>query len=194
MRWRSALMAAGLALAAPAAAQILQEGETLLTAIRDGDGPKMISIVTSNPSDMVNRRGFDGTTPLGAAIERRRLDFIIYLLTHGANPDLANKDGTTPVIAATQLGWSEGVGLLLSGGAKVDSTNRVGETALILAVQNRSLPLVRMLISYGADPDRTDHAAGMSAREYAQRDTRVRDLARIIDRVPKGGLPRKSGS
>lgn len=191
MRWRSVMMAAGLALAAPAAAQFTQNDQSLVNAIRDGDGGKMISLITGNSSDMVNRRGFDGATPLTAAIERRRTDFMIYLLTHGANPDFATTDGNTPVIAATQLGWSEGAGVLLSAGAKVDSTNRNGETALIIAVQNRSLPLVHLLIAYGADPDKADHASGMNARDYARRDNRVRDLARILDAVPKGGIPKK---
>ena len=33
----------------------------------------------------------------------------------------------------------------------------------------------------GADPDKADHAAGYSARDYAQRDPRARDILRMIE-------------
>jgi ankyrin repeat protein len=71
-------------------------------------------------------------------------------------------------------------------GAKVDGANRMGETPLIVAVQQRQTPIVRQLLAAGADPDRTDTAAGYSARDYAQRDPRARDILKlIVDKKPK---------
>ena len=62
----------------------------------------------------------------------------------------------------------------------------MGETPLIIAVQQRNLPIVRVLLGEGADPDRTDHAAGYSARDYATRDPRARDILKMIeDKKPK---------
>ena len=54
-------------------------------------------------------------------------------------------------------------------------------TALIIAVQNRNTRLVRRLLQSGANPDKADHAAGYSARDYAKRDNRVRELLRLIE-------------
>jgi hypothetical protein len=38
-----------------------------------------------------------------------------------------------------------------------------------------------MLLEAGANPDKTDHAAGYSARDYAQRDPRARDILKLIE-------------
>ena len=67
--------------------------------------------------------------------------------------------------------------------AKVDAPNRQGETALIVAVQARNTQVVRRLLQAGADPDRADSSAGMSARDYAKRDNRVREILTVIERV-----------
>ena len=65
----------------------------------------------------------------------------------------------------------------------VDKTNRLGETALIVAVQQRQPAIVSTLLKLGANPDKTDHAAGYSARDYAKRDTRSRELLKLIETV-----------
>ena len=57
----------------------------------------------------------------------------------------------------------------------------MGETALIVAVQQRQLPMVRTLLAAGANPDKADSAAGLSARDYAARDTRSRDILQAIE-------------
>jgi hypothetical protein len=43
--------------------------------------------------------------------------------------------------------------------------------------------MVELLMKSGANPDKADHAAGFSAREYAKRDTRNRDLLKLIETV-----------
>ena len=72
----------------------------------------------------------------------------------------------------------------------------MGETPLIIAVQNRDLALVRLLLANGADPDRTDSAAGFSARDYARRDTRSRELLAAIEasKRPPATAPAKPGA
>ena len=70
----------------------------------------------------------------------------------------------------------------------MDSTNRAGETALIVAVQQRDTRLVKALLAAGADPDHPDNVAGYSARDYANRDNRIRDIQKLInDKKPKAG-------
>jgi ankyrin repeat protein len=180
MRWK--LMAAVLALGmtSPAIAQQAIPCEYLLTAIREGDANKFIGSLDKS-GHIANVRGFDGWTPLAAAVEKRNMSFATYLIDKGADPNLATREGLTPLIIATQLRWDEGASMLLQSGAKVDGTNRQGETPLILAVQLRNTLMVRRLLQAGADPDKTDHAAGYSARDYAKRDNRVRDILRLIE-------------
>jgi hypothetical protein len=48
-------------------------------------------------------------------------------------------------------------------------------------VQQRQLPAVKLLLAKGADADKRDTAAGYSAREYAKRDTRNRELLQAIE-------------
>ena len=57
----------------------------------------------------------------------------------------------------------------------------MGETALIVAVQQRQVPIVKLLLAAGADPDQADSAAGYSARDYAKRDNRSREILKLIE-------------
>jgi hypothetical protein len=46
--------------------------------------------------------------------------------------------------------------------------------------------IVRRLLAAGANPDKTDSVQGFSARDYATRDPRARDILKIItDKKPK---------
>jgi hypothetical protein len=38
-----------------------------------------------------------------------------------------------------------------------------------------------MLLNAGANPDKADSAAGYSARDYAKRDPRAREILKLID-------------
>jgi ankyrin repeat protein len=108
------------------------------------------------------------------------------LLNKGADPNLGGKGGDSPLIAASRVGFESAVEWLIGLGAKVDGTNRMGETPLIIAVQQRNIPVVRVLLNQGANPDKTDGAAGYSARDYASRDPRARDILKMIeDKKPK---------
>ena len=40
---------------------------------------------------------------------------------------------------------------------------------------------MRLLLDAGANPDKTDNAAGLSARDYATRDPRARDILNLIN-------------
>ena len=48
-------------------------------------------------------------------------------------------------------------------------------------MQQRQIPVIRLLLAAGADPDKTDTAQGFSARDYAQRDTRSREILQLIN-------------
>lgn len=184
MNWAK-LAAPALALmmvSAPASAQSTGfDGQKFVQAVRDRDGNEAMELLRSRGATMLSARDEKGETGLIVAISRRDELWTMFLLSEGADPNLAARSGDTPLIAAARVGYTDAAEQLLALKAKVDADNRMGETALIVAVQQRHAPIVRLLLAAGADPDRTDSAAGLSARDYAKRDTRARDILRLIE-------------
>ena len=180
--------AVALAASTAASAQtIAPVGYEFTEAVRKSDANKALQILASNPPGIVNTKDGEGNTPLLIAIARNDEQWTGFMLNKGADPNLGGKDGNTPLIAAARIGMSQAVEWLLELGAKVDGTNKMGETALIAAVQQRNLPVVRLLLNKGANPDKTDSAAGYSARDYAMRDGRSREILKLIEeKKPKG--------
>lgn len=176
-------MLAGAALAitcGSALAQSTSISDQFLDAVQQRDGDKTTQILAEHPN-VVNDKDADGDSALMIAIKRKDSDWTGWLLNKQADPNLADRAGDTPMIAAARLGFDQAVEWLLEIGAKVDATNRMGETPLIVAVQQRDAPMVRLLLKAGADPDIQDSAAGYSARDYAKRDARSRDILRLIE-------------
>jgi len=185
--------AAAVLLASPATAQSIgnNAGYDFTEAVKKSDGDKATQLLDSHPKAFVDTKDGDGNTGLIIAISRGDEQWTGFLLTKGADPNLAGKGGDTPLIAASRVGFDNAIGWLLGLGAKVDASNRMGETPLIIAVQQREAPIVRELLNAGADPDRTDHAAGYSARDYATRDPRAREILKLIeDKKPKATAAR----
>ena len=173
-----------LVAAAPAAAQITgSDGEAFIAAMKEGDGNKALELVEKPGSTVVNYRGSDGNAGLHIAMRRRNSNWVGYLLSRDADPNLGDKNGDTPLIISARLGFTEGAARLLMHRAQVDKTNRLGETALTVAVQARQTAIVKMLLEAGANPDKADHATGYTARDYAKRDSRSADMLRLIESV-----------
>ena len=168
-------------LASPAAAQSSNAGYDFTEAVKKSDGDKATQLLESHSKGFVDTKDGEGNTGLIVAINRSDETWTGFLLSKGADPNLAGKGGDTPLIAATRVGFANAIEWLLGLGAKVDTPNRMGETPLIIAVQQRETPVVKLLLNAGADPDRTDHAAGYSARDYAARDPRARDILKLIE-------------
>ncbi len=161
-------------------------GSNFVDAVKKSDGDTAIGILETHPNGIVDTKDGDGNTGLIIAINRSDETWTGYLLNKGADPNLGGKGGDTPLIAAARVGFTQAVEWLVRVGAKVDATNRMGETPLIIAVQQHETPIVRLLLDAGANPDRSDAAAGYSARDYATRDSRSRDILKLIeDKKPK---------
>jgi ankyrin repeat protein len=174
--------AIALSVSTSAAAQSINApGFDFIEAVKKSDGNKATSMLDSQPSGLVNTKDAEGNTALLIAINRDDEQWTGFLLNKGADPNIAGKGGETPLIAASRIGFEQAVEWLLSVGAKVDGANRMGETPLIIAVQQRQVPIIRALLNAGANPDKTDAAAGFSARDYATRDPRARDILKMIE-------------
>ena len=187
--FRIALVGGALAmLSAPALAQYQgSDGAQFVDAVQKRDGDKATQLISSHPT-IIDTKDGKGDTGLIVTIRASDRDWTAFLLDKGADPNAQGSGGDTPLIAAAKAGFDEAVPWLLGKGAKVDGANRSGETALIIAVQQRDLSMVKALLEAGADPDHSDSAAGYSARDYANRDTRSREIQRLIsEKRPKVG-------
>lgn len=185
-----AAVALGL-VCSPAAAQFQPDGEKFLDAVERRDGSTATQILKAHPT-VIDSKNAKGDTALIVAIRESDTHWTGFLLNQGASPNAPGSGGDTPLIAAARVGFDDAAKWLLDLGAKVDGTNRSGETALIVAVQQRNARLVKALLAAGADPDRTDAAAGYSARDYANRDSRARDIQKLInDKKPAAGSAAK---
>lgn len=168
-------------IAVPAFAQY-SEGYNFLKAVRERDGTKTTEMLgPGKAGTVIDTRDQAGEGALHIVTRRRDDQWLSFLLGRGANPNVRDGGGNTPLTIASQIGFVDGAQTLIRRRAQVDLANGAGETPLILAVQNRDLAMVRVLIAAGADPDRADSAAGMSARDYAQRDGRSAAILRVID-------------
>lgn len=174
-------------LCSPVSAQLApNNGQDFIDAVKNRDGNKATELIDAHPTIIDTRNG-DGDTGLIVSIRAADRDWTGFMLRKGADANAHGSHGDTPLIAAAKVGFDEAVPWLLSLGAKVDDTNRSGETALIVAVQLRDADMVKALLDAGADPDKTDNVAGYSARDYANRDNRARNIQKLInDKKPKG--------
>lgn len=185
-RWFWPIIAIGLVWSAGALAQdggLGSDGEVLLKAVKEKDAGKAIPLLDAPGSRIVNYRGYDGETPLTIATKQRDLTWVRYLISKGADSNTGDRDGNTPLIIASRMGFDDAVETMLVRGGNPNATNRMGETALIAAVQQRQVTTVRKLLEAGADPDKSDHASGLSARDYAKRDTRNPQILKLIESV-----------
>ena len=178
------LFFAAVLMSAPAIAQTLgSDGEAFIQAMKKGEANTAVDLIEKPGSTVIDYRGEDGSAALHIATRNRNPTWVGFLLSKGADPDIADRNGDTPLILSARIGFSEGTARLLMKHAQVDKTNKLGETALIVAVQQRQAAIVRMLLEAGADPDKQDHASGYTAREYAKRDNRSPEMLKLIETV-----------
>jgi ankyrin repeat protein len=169
---------------APAIAQVdVNQGAALIKALRESQGSAARALVEEHGRPIVNYREPKGDSALHVVVRGRNSDWTGYLLSKGADPNLAGRDGDTPLIEAARMGWRPGILRLVAAKADVNKPNRRGETPLIVAVQHRQVEAVSLLLRAGADPDRKDFSTGFSARDHARRETRVPQLRQLIDTV-----------
>lgn len=187
--YRLAAAAALVLSAMPATAQQFSDSYQFLEAVRKADGAKVNSYLEDKSKRAVNwKDSGTGETALHIVAKRRDMPYLVVLSAQpDVNLNLQDKQGETPLMAAVGANWEEGVARLLKVRANVDIPNSGGETPLIRAVLMHNEPIVRMLLDAGANPDVADYRGGLSARDYAERESRWPRIAALIEATPKGG-------
>ena len=179
-----ALLFVAVTTATPAMAQLNRsDGETFIAAVREGDSGTAIGMLEQPGTRIANFKGFEGETALHIVTRKKNYPWLVTLIRYDADPNVTDRDGETPLLIATQQRWFEGADRLMKAGALVDTPNAAGETPLMRAVLLRQQRLVKLFLENGADPDRTDYSAGLSARDYARRDSRNPRLLEMIETV-----------
>ncbi len=173
-------------LAAPTTAQFQSESYKFLQAVRDSKNDDVINTLNKPGTTVVNTRDrTTGEAALHITVRRGDVPYTTFLLQKGADANIRDGKGNTPMIVAVQSGHGELIPLLVLGRANPNLANGSGETPLILAVQNRDTAAVRELLTAHADPDQRDTIAGLSARDYAQRDGRSPIILKLLADTPK---------
>ena len=118
------------------------------------DANKAIELASQPGARVVNYRGYNGERRSNLVTRKRELDWVGFLLTKGADPNIADGKGDSPLTIAAEIGFEEAAAQLIRRGARIDGVNRRGETALAVAVQQRQPRLVELLLKAGANPDK----------------------------------------
>lgn len=193
---RVLLVLAAAALSLPIAAQAQQRSQSyeFIEAVRKAEGDKVTTMLNVPGQLVVNSKDRStGESALHIVAARSDSTYLRFLLAKGANANMQDARGNTPAMIAVERGFTDGLDTLIRYKANVNLANGSGETPLIRAVQLRRVDLVRTLLAGGANPDQADFIAGMSARDYAKRDTRTPVLAKLIEEKPAAKKPPVSG-
>ncbi len=182
------LTLAALILAAPVLAQgsFGSPGYQFLQAVKDSKNDDVIAALDKPGQRIVDTRDANtGEAALHITVKRGDVAYTTFLLQKGADPNIRDGKGVTPLMLAADLGQDDVVPVLLLVKANPNIANSSGETPLIRAVQRRYVALARELVAAGADPDQRDIIAGLSARDYVQRDGRSPSLIKLMTDTPK---------
>jgi ankyrin repeat protein len=182
---RLVLAAALLSVALPAGAQRFSDSYQFLKAVREQDGNKVNEYLNAPGQTIANAKDDNGEAAIHIITKRRDMPYLRFILARGGNVNLQDGDGNTAMMLAVAAGWPDGVRELIAKRGNVNLQNNGGETPLMRAVQRRDGELVQLLLASGADPDLVDRLAGMSARDYAARDTRSPAIAEALKTAPK---------
>lgn len=100
----------------------------------------------------INERNKAGITPLSIAIQRERIEHIVFYVNHGGDIHAEDINGITPLIYGLKSSKSV-LSKLLEGG-KIYSRDSSGNTPLHIAVQNNAnIEYIEMILAMGGEPN-----------------------------------------
>ncbi|XP_014234080.1 ankyrin-1 [Trichogramma pretiosum] len=111
----------------------------------------------------VEERDNLGNTPLHYAVERGDKDSMKFLLSNGANANVANKYGFTPLHYICKQERDDGLAEIffkcsdkINHSVPIDTQNKWGKTPLHMALYARNTSVAELLLRRGANPNLVD--------------------------------------
>ena len=143
----------------------------LFEASATGDAERVKALLGEDPDierDRVNSFAHDGFTPLGLASFFGHAEVVEYLLSRGAEANLASRNRMQVMpLHSTVAGRHAGIArTLLEHGADVNSAQQDGFVPLHGAAQNGQPGMIELLLEYGADVN-AKNADGLTALAIA---------------------------
>ena len=159
----------------------------LFSNAREGQFAQIRAAVEADPSLLRSRRS-DGTTLLMQATLYGSAADIQWLLSKGANANMANTSGATALMWATEDAAK--VRALVLGGADVKAHSADGHTALLIACEEVSDPeIVKLLLEHGAQATADQ---GIDPLVLAARNADLKSMELLAERrggkYPPGAL------
>jgi uncharacterized protein len=141
-------------------------------------GSQVAAATALDSGAQINARfGGTGQTALHRAAFAGDEAMVLFLISRGADPNVADSDGNTPLLAAAYKGHLAIVQHLIKAGAKVDAAEQqYGATPLLEATRKGHVPVVKALVEAGADPKIRDKS-GKAPIDIAQgtSDPKIRE-------------------
>ena len=128
--------------------EILEQGETVLTAARRGE-LKPLEILLQRGASISHRDQY-GLTALHVAAIKGHREVAVLLIEFGLGLESEDNEGHAPLHLAVEGGSMETVEMLVDKGANIDARSRRGATPLDLANALGYKDIARFLVNRGA--------------------------------------------
>lgn len=137
---------------------------------------------------LISREGLDpdafgknGTAALHWTARMGDVETARWLVSAGADVNLANRYGVTPLAAAIENGHSHMVRWLLENGADPEKRDLAGQPPLLLAAALGDLASLDLLLAHGAGVDTAGEQYGQTALMMAVREAHPPVVQRLIE-------------
>lgn len=139
--------------------QLLVESHADLEKGSHQEPPLVIASKIGNPEivkylldqgSQIEKRDYEGNTPLIKAVQKNHLPIIHLLIERGADVNAFNGREETPLTIACRQNQNELVDLLLQKGAQIEGTRKRKKSPLIIACENENEELIHLLLDKGA--------------------------------------------
>ena len=140
------------------------------------------NLLSCSPRTIVDQLDAERRSTLSWAAQRGDLEMIRQLLSHGADPNLADEGGKTPLHWAAYKGEFFSLETLLDAGAEINKRDHRGRTALVIAIHNcDNVNVLKLLLDRGADVASED-STGCAVIHFAALHDRPNALAYLVER------------
>lgn len=164
----------------------------LVTAVVNEDLDDVKARVMMGARVNVRDKGYDGLTPLHAAVQTGNMEIIQFLLEHGAKVNARDSFKRTPLMMMDYDAEPELLELLLRYGAKTNLVDKEKNTILIHFAEYDDKEIVEMLLRYGI-PVNAVNKEGKTALMIAAENSGEENVKALLEAGANVNLSSKDG-